>query len=168
MARLSRWATLVCHESGREHLALSDGRHRIRLDVAEGTLLGARRVRFHYDLSGFAGLELRLQAVQRLLGLWRHGRFRRILFPKPADLPRRLDVLRVADGLADGASYREIAMALFGEPRVRAEWNGPSDFLLSRVRRRVAEARRMTGGGYRALLLRVWLIAFLVDPILYW
>jgi hypothetical protein len=43
---------------------------------------------------------------------------------------------------------------LFGEERVRAEWRGRSDYLLSRVRRRAAEAREMARGGWRALLAR--------------
>jgi hypothetical protein len=40
------------------------------------------------------------------------------------------------------------------ETIVRAEWRGRSDYLLSRVRRRVAEAREMGRGGWRALLAR--------------
>lgn len=80
------------------------------------------------------------------------GRFLEALFRPLAGLPHRLEALRVADALAADASYREIAVALYGEQRVRAEWHGRSDFLLSRVRRRAAEARRMEQGGYRVLL----------------
>jgi hypothetical protein len=54
--------------------------------------------------------------------------------------------------LAAGASYREIAIGLFGETRVRAEYKGHSEALLSHVRRRAAEARRMTAGGWRELV----------------
>jgi len=146
LGRFGHWATLARNGNGREHLALSDGWRRIRLDISGGTLSDARCVRFHYELSGFSGLEARLLTVRRLLTLWRRGRFVRALFPPMTGLPRRLEALRVADALAAGASYREIAIALFGEARVRAEWNGPSDFLLSRVRRRVAEARAMAEG----------------------
>ncbi|MDQ8757463.1 DUF2285 domain-containing protein [Sphingosinicella sp. LHD-64] len=152
LARLQRWATLAVGEDGREHLVLSNGWRRIRLDVIEGRLLGSGRVRLHYELSGVSGLEQRLLTLRRLLALWQRGRFVHALFPPLRGLPRRLEALRVADAVADGASYREIATALFGEPVVRAQWNGPSDFLLSRVRRRAAEARRMAAGGYQALL----------------
>lgn len=152
LAQLGRWATLACAGDGREYLALSDGWRRIRVDVVDGTLAGRGHVRLHYLLSGFAGLEPRLLAVRRLLALWRARRFVRALFPPVTGLGRRLEVLRTADALAEGASYREIAAALFGEERVRSEWRTDSDFLLMRVRRRVAEARRMTEGGWRELL----------------
>lgn len=151
LGQWGHWATLVRGDGGSEHLALSDGWRRIRIDVVEGTLAGGH-VRLHYLLSGFAGLEPRLLAARRLRALWERRRFVRALFPSMAGLPRRLEALRVADALADGASYREIACALFGEARVRAEWRAGSEFMLSRVRRRVAEAQRMTAGGWRDLL----------------
>ncbi len=56
--------------------------------------------------------------------------------------------------LAGSASRRQIVVALYGEERVRAEWKGRSDFLMSRVRRRAAEARAMAAGGWRKLLAR--------------
>lgn len=80
------------------------------------------------------------------------GRFARLLFPDELGGPRRLETLRVGDAIAAGASYREMAIALYGEAVVREEWRGRSDFLMSRVRRRAAEARAMTAGGWRALL----------------
>lgn len=152
LERLAGRVSLARGEDGREHLALSDGWRRLRLDVVEGTLLAGGEVRLHFELAGFAQLDARLLTVRRLLSLWRKGRFLRALFPPLAGLPHRLEALRVADALAAGASHREIAIALYGEARVRADWNGRTDFLLSRVRRRAAEARRMEQGGWRMLL----------------
>lgn len=151
LARLGRWATLAHGADGREYLALSDGWRRIRIDVVDGTL-GSGPVRLQYRMSGFTRLEPRLLAARRLLSLWQRRRFLRALFPPVTGLARRLEALRTADALADGASYREIAVALFGKARVQAEWRTDSDFLLMRVRRRVAEARRMAEGGWRDLL----------------
>lgn len=151
LARLTGRASLACGDDGREYLVLSDGWRRVRLDVVEGTLVGQGPVRLEFELSGFAQLEAKLLTVRRLLSLWRKGRFLAALFQPLAGLPHRLEALRVADALAAGASHREIAVALYGEQRVRAEWGGRSDFLLSRIRRRVAEARRMEQGGYHAL-----------------
>lgn len=156
LARFADRASLVRGTEGGEHLVLSDGRRRLRLDVIEGTLLSQGSVRLHFDLAGFSQLDAKLLTVRRLLSLWRRGRFLNALFQPLAGLPQRLEVLRVADARAAGASHREIAAVLYGEQRVRVEWNGHSDFLLSRVRRRAAEARRMEKGGYRALLRARW------------
>jgi len=152
--RLRPLATVARSDSGREYVALSDGWRRLRLDVVEGTIGTAPWVRLDYRLSGFQGLEDRLRTLHRLAGLKRDGRFDVQHFPAPAGLPRRLEALRVADGLRAGASYRQVAEALFGEARVRADWRTRSDYLLSKIRRRATEARHMLAGGYRALLGR--------------
>lgn len=152
LAAVAHWVTVVQGPDGREHLALTDGLRRIRLDVREGTLLGGASARLTYDLAGLRGVEPRILTLRRFLALWKHRRFVRTLFPPERRLGRWLDELRVADALDAGASQREIAEALFGTGRVRDEWDGSSDSLRSRVRRLVREARRMAGGGYRDLL----------------
>lgn len=144
-------ATVARNDNGREYIALSDGWRRLRLDVVEGSIGDAAWVRLDYRLTGFQSLEPRLQTLRRLAGLRREGRFNARQFPAPAGLPRRLEALRVADGLRAGASYREVAEALFGEARVRADWRTRSDYLLSKIRRRAIEARHMLAGGYRSL-----------------
>jgi len=50
-----------------------------------------------------------------------------------------------------GASQRDIAVALFGERRVAAEWSRGSDCLRLRVQRLIREGRRMVQDGYRDL-----------------
>jgi len=152
LEQLRAFATLARAECGQEYLALSDGWRRLRLDVVEGSLCDGACVRLDYRLSGFQNLELRLQTLRRLAALRRTGHFEPRLHPEASGLPRRLEALQVADGLRAGGSYREIAIALFGEARVRGDWRKRSDYLLSRVRRRAAEARTMLSGGYRSLL----------------
>ena len=151
---LGQFAIVAHSGTGHDYIALSDGWRRLRLDVVEGSLGDAGQVRFDYRLSGFRNLEDRLQTLRRLAALRRAKRFDQRLFPVSRGLPRRLDALRVADGLHAGASYRDIAIALFGESSVRADWRTRSDYLLSRVRRHAGEARHMLGGGYRMLLRR--------------
>ncbi|UYY57153.1 DNA -binding domain-containing protein [Sphingomonas sp. S2-65] len=153
LARLARWATIV-RGGDREHVALSDGWHRIRIDVVEGTLVEEGPARLDYLLSGLTRVDAHVLTLRRMLGLWRTGRFTRMLFPTEPSLPRRLETLRVGDAIAAGASYRDMAAALYGEAIVRSEWKGRSDFLMSRMRRRAAEARAMAAGGWRTLLGR--------------
>jgi Uncharacterized conserved protein (DUF2285) len=64
---------------------------------------------------------------------------------------RAIEVLRVADALAERASFRAIATALYGERRVADEWDGVSDAMRSRVRRLVKSARGMANGGWARL-----------------
>jgi hypothetical protein len=154
VGRLRALATVARGETGREYLALSDGWRRIRLDIVDGTLAEADWARLQYDLSGFRHLETRLRTVSQLAELRRAGQLEHDLYPAPSGLLRRLEALRVADALQEGASYRDIATALFGEERVRADWRTRSDFLLSRIRRRAAEAKAMLAGGYMALFGR--------------
>ena len=154
LGRLRGLAVVARNEAGFEYLALSDGWRRIRLDVVEGTLGRGEWVKFDYRLTGFDQLEHRLLTLRRLAALRRDGRLADRLFPVAAALPRRLEALRVADALRDRAPYRDIAVALYGETRVRSDWRTRSDYLLSKVRRHAAEARQMLAGGYRALFGR--------------
>jgi hypothetical protein len=51
-----------------------------------------------------------------------------------------------------GKTYRQIAIAIFGEHRVAEEWVGASQFLKDRTRRLVAKGHELMAGGYRDLL----------------
>ncbi|NIJ21107.1 outer membrane receptor protein involved in Fe transport [Sphingomonas naasensis] len=123
---------------------------------------GSRQVSFvlagHQDLASWISFELDAELADRRS---RKGNAFTVSAPVTTfgqlslpGLPRRLETLRVGDAIADGASYREMAIALYGEERVRAEWQGRSDFLMTRVRRRATEAKAMAAGGWRALLRR--------------
>lgn len=60
--------------------------------------------------------------------------------------------LRALDGRAEGASYREIASALFGAQNVPAGRAWKTHDLRSRTLRLVADATALMRGGYRELL----------------
>lgn len=150
-AKLHAWLTAVADSEGREHAVLSDGLHHIRFDLAAGTL-SAGPVVLRYRLEGSVSARPKLLPLRRLVEFSLHRQFRRSLYPPDPRVTRWLIALQVHDGLAAGASQREIGEALYGVERVAREWEGRSDSLRSRVRRFAAEARRLARGGYRLLM----------------
>ena len=152
LARLVPWLTVVSHGATSEHAVLSDGWRRIRLDILGGTLREASLVLFAYRLRGLQSLAPQLTPLRRLVALCQTGRFAVALHPPERRMARWTDLLRVADARADGASYRDIAVAMVGEERVRRDWHDAGRSLHSNVRRLVAGAAAMAAGGYRSLL----------------
>ncbi|EQB01008.1 hypothetical protein L286_16530 [Sphingobium sp. HDIP04] len=136
-----------------EHVLLRPGRGQLRFDVCSGTILqGPVRLFVDATIDDTAAM-----SAARLTC------FRKALSHDPADRtpPRRsrahfrqVAALRTFDALIDGASIRDVAITLFGESRVRAEWLDPSEAMKSACRRLIALARRMSDGGYKLLLDR--------------
>ena len=60
--------------------------------------------------------------------------------------------LRALDGSLEGASYREIAVGLFGAERVPAGAAGKVSDALSKAKRLVRDGRALMRGGYLALI----------------
>lgn len=152
--RVVPWLQAAVDRHGYEHVVLSDGRHRIRLDVVYGRLVGQTAVRLEFRLQGLIAAQAGALSLRRLIHLHRYRRFARSLFPRDPWIDRGIVLLRVHDALALGASQRDLGEVLFGSRRVSESWNGRSDWLRSRVRRLVREARGLAQGGYRRLLLR--------------
>lgn len=151
--QLGRLRIAVARSVTAEHVAIDDGRRRLRLDIAAGTVLeGPVRLRFRID--GPDGIEQSALALRRLGALMRDGRLLSSLYPADRRLERWIMALRVHDALVAGASHREIAIALHGVDYVTEQWGGRSDALQSRIRRIAALARHMAGDGYRNLLTR--------------
>lgn len=147
---LSLTTTTVVGTSGAQHLAVSDGLRRIRLDVVSGSLLQGP-VRLHYRLAGFVDAEPQLLTMQRLLALHRLGRFARGLHPRETKAERWTMMLRAHDLRVAGASQREIATELFGLD-VSQEWRTRSDYLRLRIQRLLRDANGLVHGGYLGLL----------------
>jgi hypothetical protein len=152
LRRFEAFAIVAKGISGKEHIALSDGYRRIRIDVVSGTLLEGPVILTH-RLTGLIGLSPILLALRRLSALTKTLRFGASLFPVTPQTARIVAALQVFDGLAVGASQRDIAVALYGLDRVMAEWFGASDSMRSRVRRLVALALDLADGGWQRLLL---------------
>lgn len=151
LADFEPFAVVAKGSSGIEHVALSDGCRRIRIDVVSGTLLEGS-VLLKHELSGLAELSPKILALRRLIALTKTRRFGVSLFPIAPQTARIVTALQVFDGLSAGASQHDIAVALYGEERVATEWNGKSDSMRSRVRRLVRLAQRMAAGDWMQLL----------------
>lgn len=148
--RLTISNTTVVATSGVEHLSISDGLKRIRLDIVSGTLLKGP-VRLHYQLAGFEAVDTQVLTLRRLLAVDRFGRFSRSLHPRETKAERWVMMLRAHDLSVLGASQREIAGVLLG-PDAVADWRTRSDFLRLRIQRLLRDANAMIGGGYLDLL----------------
>ncbi|MGK2741614.1 DUF2285 domain-containing protein [Tepidicaulis sp. LMO-SS28] len=132
---------------GRQHLLLSKSGHALQLDI-RGTSL-SEPVRLLTDaVLPPAHLRARLVTLEGLATIIGRGRFPDYRTIEPHGRRLRV-VLQALDGWLAGAPYREIAVALFGEARVEADWRDPRDHL----RRAVRRGRQLMRGGYRKLLL---------------
>jgi hypothetical protein len=152
LAGFDAFAVIAKGSSGMEYVALSDGYRRIRINVISGTLLEGP-VLLKHQLAGLAGLSPKILALRRLIALTKTRRFGVSLFPVAPQTARIVAALQVFDGLLAGASQHDLAVALYGEDRVAAEWNGKSDSMRSRVRRLVRLAHDLAAGGWQRLLL---------------
>jgi hypothetical protein len=142
---------LLLTPDGRQQLLFTEAGHALQLSVTGSSLL--QPVRLLTDAVLPPGhLRARLVALECLAGISGRGRFPDRLAIEPRSRRLRL-VLQALDGWLAGAPYREIAVALFGEARVEADWGDPRDHLRDQVRRAVRRGRELMRGGYRKLLL---------------
>lgn len=148
VARFADMVDIVRDKRGREMCLLAGGSHQIQLEIGEGTLTNGP-VRLRFDFGGLSNIDAKLRTVMRLASLRRFGRFASDLFPRESGASKWIKAVQAYDGLAAGASQREIAGVLFGERTVREEWNGRSDFLRLRIQRLLTYARDMIDGGYK-------------------
>ena len=148
--RLSMPTTTIVSASGVEHVSISDGLRRIRLDVVTGTLFNGP-VQLHYRLAGFDSAAPHLLTLQQLVALHRLGRFARGLHPPETKAERWVMMLRAHDLSAVGASQRDIAGELFGAD-ASTEWRSRSDFLRLRIQRLLRDAGTLIDGGYLGFL----------------
>jgi hypothetical protein len=151
IGRLGKRASVIVAKSGQQFVAINDGRTCLRFDIVAGSILDGP-VSFNLIIDDLAANAAQLQTVQCLIAAHnapgapiRPARF-------SSRNSRIVSALRVYDALVSGASYREIAIAFFGEARVAAEWNSASDSMRSRVRRLVGLTRSLAAGGWRELL----------------
>jgi hypothetical protein len=97
-------------------------------------------------------LKCQLQVVERFNAFIAGGTLMRkqLLYGFP--LQRLCFSLRVLDGRVAGASYREIAITLFGRDRISEDWNATGHHLKNRIRRAAQRGNFLMQGGYRKLL----------------
>lgn len=136
---------------GRSHLLYNCGDHvlQLRIHGADAT----KPVQLLVEAVVAPELQqARLLGLATLNRLW-HGEAdpRRPLSTLPSSDRLRF-VLRALDGSLAGASYREIAIVLFGATRVRSDWSDDTGHLKNRVRRAAQRGRMLMAGRYRCLL----------------
>lgn len=125
--------------------------HALQLSVTGSSLLQPVRLLTDAALPP-QHIRARLLALESLTNISGRGRFPNRPRVEPRGQRLRV-VLQALDGWLAGAPYREIAVALFGEARVEADWADPRDHLRDQVRRAVRRGRQLMQGGYRTLLL---------------
>jgi hypothetical protein len=150
LQKLQLPALMVEQADGVKHVLIVDGRRALRLAVLDGDLLSGP-VCFQYRLPAPAAASANLDNLRGLVALRQSGRL-----PKARRTPpkagRWIQTVRAFDARSAGVSQREIARLLFGEDRVRQDWNGPSDYMRVRVQHLIRRANALIAGGYRALL----------------
>ena len=144
-------ATVLSLADDSEHLLLGEPGRAVRLEIISGTLLNGP-VLLSYRLSGVQQVRWRLAALQRFIGC-QSGNVASGTRPRSSSGARRLQVLRTLDALALDPRHRAVSIALFGAPQTQSDWRQGSDYLKSRVRRLVAQARSLADGGYRNLVM---------------
>jgi hypothetical protein len=144
-------ALLVLGFAGEQHVLFSDDTRRLQLIVTAADLRDHPPLLTDAILTA-ANLEIRFQLLRRLSHLAAHGELPPRLFPQEPGADRLRLLLQVLDGDLDGATQRDIAIALFGVPRVKADWAARNGNLRDRVRRAIRRARWLMDGGYLHLL----------------
>ena len=134
-----------------EHVLIRHGGLHPRIDILAGTVLDGP-VRPRVVLPNLTGIAPQLLTLRRLSALALRRQLPSTLRQSEKRALRWAKMVQALDGMVAGGSQREIAVALFGEPIVRAEWRGASDHLRLKIQRLVREARRLASGGYRAIL----------------
>lgn len=144
---------IILQHGDREELRLGDALRSVRISIVAGSVLHGP-VRLAYHLAGTDALDLRFLALRRLAALQLRRHFPGHLFGPHPRARRWTMLIATLEALAIDPSHRAVACRLYGEDAVAAEWNGRSDYLRSRVRRLIAEARQLASGGHMALLRR--------------
>ena len=144
-----RWKLVA--DRSHQHLLLHDAGRSLQLCSSGTSLLHPARLLTDV-LADRKALPQRIEGLHRLNHINRTGRIDSKLFPPDPRGARYSYVLQALDGRLAGFSDRTIAVKLFGEDRVRADWNDAGDHLRDRVRRAVSRGLDLMRGGYLRLL----------------
>ncbi|MDH2380727.1 DUF2285 domain-containing protein [Bradyrhizobium sp. CER78] len=110
-----------------------------------------RPSRLVFELDGLDDLNSQTERLRTLQRFERPETARTGRSPFAND-ERLYQALIALDESMAGKTYRQIAIAIFGEQRVADDWGGTSQFLKDRTRRLVAKGQELMRGGYRELL----------------
>ena len=142
-------ASVLIMPDGIQHIVFRGNGHGIQLAIS-GASMHEPVYLLADSVLGLREARWRLASLQRFNDL----RAGAPLPPAPAErhAARLKFVLQALDGSLAGALQRDIAVALFGEERVEAEWNDPRQTLRNRVRKAIRRGRALMRGGYLRFL----------------
>jgi hypothetical protein len=134
-----------------QHVLFCAGDRRLQIAITGVGVLG--RVWVLANVIVASGLlEQRLELLRRFADLAKTGTLAPRLF-RPMPHSRRLHVvLQALDGALARASQRDIAIAVLGVERVKADWADPSDSMRNFVRAAIRRGTALMKTGYRKLL----------------
>jgi len=143
--------TMQAGRDGEQHILFAEEGRFLQLEVHG--LEGLENVRLTTEIVlSFRQAAARVQALRRFSDMIAHGHLRAFLYPPDKRASRLARLLQVLDGCNARASHRDIALAIFGEERVSADWRDPGAHLRDHVRRAFRSGRALMMSGYRQLL----------------
>ncbi|WP_063684680.1 DUF2285 domain-containing protein [Bradyrhizobium stylosanthis] len=104
-----------------------------------------------FELRDLADISAQTELLKQLKRFTEPG-FQKVQRPPFANDERLQHALIALDESLRGKTYRQIAVAVFGEKKVTEEWRSHSQFLKDRTRRLVAKGTELMNGSYRDLL----------------
>lgn len=140
---LGELATMRC-ASAAEHLLLTDGWRRVRIDVVSGSLRSGP-VRLHWHLAGTCSAVPKIMALRRFLSVAASRGFPNRLWPREPRARRWTLALRAYDALAVGAGQRELAELLGSGEVGQTGWRTRDPSLRLQAQRLAAIARSLQG-----------------------
>jgi hypothetical protein len=143
--------TVQAGRDGEQHILFAEEGRFFQLEVLG--LQGLENVRLTTEIVlSPRQAAARVQALRRFSDMITHRRLRTLLYPPDKRASRLARLLQVLDGWNARASHRDIALAIFGEERVSADWRDPGAHLRDHLRRAVRSGRALMMSGYRRLL----------------
>jgi hypothetical protein len=151
LSRLDCRKTVLITPNGAAYLLLTEAGQAIQV-----MWRGAGMLNEHLILTApiklFSGGDAKRLAMRRLWELQRRGAIPRRLFPPHPAGDRLRIALQALDGRLAGASWRQVAVAVFGEERTVDAWASDSRWLLDRTRRLFWQGEAYMKGRYREFL----------------
>lgn len=151
-SKLGVSVTVLKLPSAQEYVLLTEGFLTIQFHVLSGTVLNGP-VQITFQPGRLAVRKEELLTIDRFRAFRQNGRFDESLFPRHPRAERWMMVLRTLEfaPLDSEPNYLAMAGALFRSENVR-HWTEENEWIRSRLRRVVTEARALVNGGYLNIL----------------
>jgi hypothetical protein len=136
--------------AGEQHILFAEDGRFLQLEIQGLNAMDAARLSTEIVLSPPRLLAAQVQGLRRLADIVSQRCLRACFYPPDKRASRFSRLLQVLDGWSARASYREMALAIFGDARVSADWHNPH--LRDHLRRALRSGTALMLNGYRRLL----------------